>query len=89
MSSPSGDVPDVNAVVAEIQRIASSELELSAAPEPSSRLLEDLALDSLGLTVLAVGLENRYRVRLDEQDAQGIVTVEDLARLVVSRMRAQ
>ena len=89
MSSPSGDVPDVNAVVAEIQRIAASELELSAAPEPSSRLLEDLALDSLGLTVLAVGLENRYRVRLDEQDAQGIVTVEDLARLVVSRMRAQ
>ena len=64
-------------------------LQRRQAPEPSSRLLEDLALDSLGLTVLAVGLENRYRVRLDEQDAQGIVTVEDLARLVVSRMRAQ
>ena len=39
-------------------------------------------LDSLGLTVLAVGLENRFRVKLSEEDAAGVRTVADLARCV-------
>ena len=51
--------------------------------------MRDLGLDSLGMTVLAVGLENRFRIRLQETDAEGIVTVEDLARLVVRRLGEQ
>ena len=35
-------------------------------------LLRDLALDSLGLTVLAVGLENRFRVKLSEEEIQNL-----------------
>jgi acyl carrier protein len=50
--------------------------------------LKDLQLDSLGLTVLAVGLENRFRVKLSEEDAVGLATVEDLAKLVVTRVAA-
>ena len=85
------DIPDVETVIAEILRIARTELELPGGVEvtPTSRLLEDLALDSLGLTVLAVGLENRFRVKLAEQDAEGIVTVRDLAALVVRRVQEQ
>ncbi len=73
-------------VVAEIRRILGEELEWKGAVEPSHNLLKDLQLDSLGLTVLAVGLENRFRVKLSEEDAAGIVTVADLASLVSRRV---
>ncbi len=75
-------------VVVEIRRILGEELEWKGSVEPSHELLKDLQLDSLGLTVLAVGLENRFRVKLSEEDAEGLSTVEDLARLVVSRVAA-
>jgi acyl carrier protein len=75
-------------VVAEIRRILGEELEWKGAVEPSHDLLKDLQLDSLGLTVLAVGLENRFRVKLSEEDSVGIATVSDLARLVSTRVTA-
>ncbi|MDY7227636.1 acyl carrier protein [Hyalangium rubrum] len=75
-------------VVAEIRRILVEELEWKGAVEPSQELLRDLQLDSLGLTVLAVGLENRFRVKLSEEDGAGIHTVKDLASLVVTRVVA-
>jgi acyl carrier protein len=43
---------------------------------PEMRLVEDLELDSLKLLTLALEVENRFRVELDE--AEGIVTVRDL-----------
>nr|AYM52331.1 acyl carrier protein [Hyalangium minutum] len=73
-------------VVAEIRRILGEELEWKGAVEPSHDLLKDLQLDSLGLTVLAVGLENRFRVKLSEEDAVGVITVSDLAKLVSRRV---
>jgi acyl carrier protein len=76
-------------VIEEMKRIAERELELGATIAPGARLVADLGLDSLGMTVLAVGLENRFRVRLNENDGEGIVTVEDLAALVVRRVREQ
>jgi acyl carrier protein len=73
-------------VVAEIRRILGEELEWKGAVEPTHDLLKDLQLDSLGITVLAVGLENRFRVKLSEEDAAGVLTVADLARLVSRRV---
>lgn len=75
-------------VVGEIRRIALEELEWKGPVEPSHDLLKDLQLDSLGLTVMAVGLENRFRVKLSEEDAAGLHTVADLARLVATRVNA-
>jgi acyl carrier protein len=75
-------------VVAEIRRILGEELEWKGPVEPGHELLRDLQLDSLGLTVLAVGLENRFRVKLSEEDSVGLSTVEDLARLVSARVAA-
>lgn len=71
-----------------IRAIARTELELERTVYPSDDLLADLGLDSLGLTVLAVGLENRYRVKLSQEDALGIRTVGDLAALVARRTEA-
>ncbi len=75
-------------VLETIRAIARTELELQAPVQPGDDLLADLGLDSLGLTVLAVGLENRYRVKLSQEDAVGLRTVEDLAKLVVRRSEA-
>jgi acyl carrier protein len=72
-------------VLEAIRAIARSELELERPIVPEDDLLRDLLLDSLGLTVLAVGLENRFRVKLSEDDAAGVQTVGDLARHVASR----
>ena len=75
-------------VLEAIRAIARTELEMERAISPDDDLLRDLALDSLGLTVLAVGLENRFRVKLSEEDAAGVQTVADLARHVASRTEA-
>ena len=71
-----------------IRSIARAELELEQPVEPGDDLLADLGLDSLGLTILAVGLENRFRVKLSQEDAVGLRTVDDLAKLVVRRAEA-
>ena len=73
------------AVLDEVRRIAAEELEWTRPVLPTDDLLRDLQLDSLGLTVMAVGLENRFRVRLTEEDSAGILTVQDLMRLVATR----
>lgn len=72
-------------VLFEVRRILSQELDWRGAVEPSHHLMRDLQLDSLGLTVLAVELENRFRIRLSVEDSVGVSTVEDLMRLVASR----
>jgi acyl carrier protein len=72
-------------VLLEIRRILSQELDWREPVEPSQHLTRDLQLDSLGLTVLAVELENRFRIRLSMEDSVGVSTVGDLMRLVASR----
>ena len=74
--------------LSEIRRILAEELEWTGSVEPGHELLGDLQLDSLGLTVLAVGLENRFRVRLTEEDGASVRTVGELARLVAARAAA-
>ncbi|MFA7481567.1 MAG: acyl carrier protein [Vulcanimicrobiota bacterium] len=47
-----------------------------------SRLVEDLELDSVGLLCLAVGLENKYRIKLQEHPEEPPATVADLMALL-------
>lgn len=81
-------MPNEAEVLETIRSIARAELELERPVQPQDDLLADLGLDSLGLTVLAVGLENRFRVKLSQEDAVGLRTVADLASLVVRRSEA-
>lgn len=74
------------AVLAELRRIAQVDLDYQGPVEPGLRLKEDLQLDSMGMIVVAVGLENRFRIKLDEGDAGAILTVADLVRLVERRV---
>ena len=72
-------------VLQEIARIVHDELGVARAPKPSDDLVTDLQLDSVNLLTLVVGLEDRFRVALEEEDAAKVRTVHDLAALVVSR----
>ncbi|MHB0963223.1 MAG: acyl carrier protein [Gemmatimonadaceae bacterium] len=78
-------VPSAEEVVQEIQRICDAELQLARPVAPERQLARDLGLDSLGAMILAVGLEDRFRVRLNERDAAALVSVADLVALVQRR----
>jgi len=75
-------------VVAEIRRVLRDELGLSREPKPEDDLVSDLHLDSVGLLTLVVGLEDRFRIALAEEDAAKVRTVRELAALVDERRRA-
>lgn len=72
-------------VLREIARVLREELALSREPRPEDDLVGDLQLDSVGLLTLVVGLEDRFRVALKEEDAGAVRTVGDLAALVLQR----
>ena len=71
--------------LAEIRRVLREELGLSREVRAEDDLVSDLQLDSVALLTLVVGLEDRFRVALEEQDAAAVRTVRDLAALVESR----
>jgi acyl carrier protein len=75
-------------VLAEIRRIFAAELERTEPVELTHDLLRELHVDSLAAIVIAVGLENRFRVKLSEEDTVGVVTVADLVKRVAARVRA-
>jgi acyl carrier protein len=72
-------------VLGEIGRVLREELGFSREPRLSDDLVLDLQLDSVGLLTLVVGLEDRFRVALKEEDAAAVHTVGDLAALVFRR----
>ena len=75
-------------VMVEIRRVVESELSLPRAIKPGDRLVDDLGLDSLTLTTLAVELEDRFQIILSDEEALRIQTVGELARCVAARAGA-
>lgn len=51
--------------------------------------MEDLELDSVGLLCLAVGLENHYRVKLEENPEEPPATVEDVVNLLAKALEKE
>ena len=76
-------------VLEELRTIARNELEYEGPIDASMSLSADLKLDSMTMLVVAVSLENRFRVRLEEQDAGVLDTVGDLIALVQRRIAEQ
>jgi acyl carrier protein len=75
-------------VLLEIRRVVERELTLPKEVKTSDRLVDDLGLDSLTLTTLAVELEDRFQILLSDDVAARIVTVGELVDLVIERARA-
>jgi acyl carrier protein len=76
-------------VLAEIRRIAATELGITFPVEPGHELARDLHLDSVSAVVLAVGLEDHFEICLSESDTAGLRTVEDLVRRVNERIEQE
>jgi acyl carrier protein len=72
-------------VLQEIRRVVRDELGVEREVRAEDDLVLDLQLDSVGLLTLVVGLEDRFRVALAEEDAAGVRTVQDLIALVAKR----
>ena len=75
-------------VLSEIRRVAREELGLARDVREEDDLVADLQLDSVGLLTLVVGLEDRFRIALKEEDAATVRTVRELAALVDQRRKA-
>jgi acyl carrier protein len=73
-------------ILAGVAAVARQHLGLDRELRPELRLVEDLRLDSLTLLTLAVEVEDRFRVRLDEEDESAIVTVGDLVAAIGRRL---
>lgn len=66
-----------------------AELEVDPAKiEAGTRFKEDLDADSLDLYELVMELEDRYGIRVSEEDAAKILTVGDAVDYVVERVPA-
>ena len=74
------------AILAGVAEVARLHLGWEDPLTPDMRLVEDLRLDSIRLLTLAVEVENRFRVRLDELDEGGIETVGDLVATVKRKL---
>ncbi len=73
-------------ILSQVRELARERLALSTEVRPESRLIEDLGLDSLRLQALAVEVENHYRICIDPEDEESIVTVDDLVRTIAGKL---
>lgn len=77
---------DANAILEAIAAEARTRLGFNERLTPELRLVEDLQLDSLRLLTLAMALEDRFRIALDEEEEAAIATVGDLVALVQRKL---
>ena len=79
--------PDVTSAIAETIRGVSARAR-GMAITPESRLLEDLALDSLDLVAVVIQLQDRFDVEIDPDELPSIQTVGDLAASLHRHVRS-
>lgn len=69
-------------VLRAVEEVAREHVGYDGRLDPAMSLVEDLRLDSIRLLTLAVEVENRFRICLDEEDEEAIATVGDLVDAV-------
>lgn len=78
--------PDRESLLDGIRELARDKLDFHGEVDLGSRLVEDLELDSIQLLTLAMEVEDRFLVCLDESDEAGIRTVADLLDVVEAKL---
>ena len=74
-------------MLAEIERLAKEKIGWTGRLEPSMRLVEDLRLDSIRNLALAVEIENHFRISIEEEEEDALVSVGALVEVVVRKLR--
>ncbi len=67
-------------------RAVLNELKVDRVVDPETQVREDLDLDSLQRIELVIGVENRFRVRLEPEDEEQIDSVGDLVDVLRKRL---
>jgi acyl carrier protein len=73
----------VGEVIQSVRRAAKLDPDLPL--DGSSRLIEDLGIDSLDLVDVLLKVEGDFDVSIDDRDVVKLVTIRDLARYVADR----
>ncbi|MHB8799569.1 MAG: acyl carrier protein [Thermoanaerobaculia bacterium] len=76
-------------ILAEIRRTLATDLDFRGPVELHHGLATDLQVDSLGALVLAVALEDRFRVKLTGIEAASVESVEELVGVVERAVREE
>jgi acyl carrier protein len=81
---------DRNEVFEQLRTNASEVLRVEPARiTEQARFGDDLQADSLDLVELVMALEERYDVRIPEEELEGIVTVGDALDLLLDKLSAR
>jgi acyl carrier protein len=80
-------IPSRAEIESGIRSVAREHLSAVPALHPSTRLVEDLDLDSLELLTLSFEIENHFDVILEPGVETSIVTVGDLADVIEDLLR--
>ena len=89
MSMETDNIPTAagQTVTQHILDLIGNDVELSSLTTDSS--LQSQGLDSLKIMSLVFKLEDHYDIVLDEEDADDLRTIDDLAALVIRRVEEQ
>jgi len=82
-------VPGEAAVLAGIVEVASRQLKWQGGLARDMPLLETFDLDSLRQLTLVVAIEDRFRIRLDDENAESISTVGDLVDAIRRKLASR
>lgn len=73
-----------------VQTCVSTTLKVPIAQvQPSARLVEDLNVDSLFITQLALELEEEFDIPVDENDLPNLITVQSVVDFVTQKLGAK
>lgn len=53
---------------------------------PEAQLLRDLDLDSLDTVELTVGIEDRFRIEIPDEELEGVETISDIVLLIFKKL---
>jgi acyl carrier protein len=82
-------VSDAGSVLAAVAEIARTHLAWSGPLSPEMPLVETFGLDSVRQLTLVIEIEDRFRIRLDDQDEASLVTVGDLLDVIGRKVAAR
>ena len=79
---------DENELLVEFRTLLNDEFAIEPERvELDARLVDDLGLDSLDLVAASLAIEDRWGVRLEDEDLVGIKTVRDAVAWVQPRLQ--
>ncbi|HEX9830234.1 MAG TPA: acyl carrier protein [Thermodesulfobacteriota bacterium] len=75
-------------VVAKVKKMIASQLGKSENEvTPESSFIEDLGADSLDLVELIMSMEDEFGLEISDEDAEGILTVQDAINYILERKK--